>query len=58
LESCKVVPVRFESDGYFMVADNWGGGGHEGGHYDATLGKDESIGHFLVHAPDPTDGFK
>jgi hypothetical protein len=54
-----VVPVRFESDGYIMVADNWGHeDGHDGGHYDATLGKDENIGWFRVHAPNPTDGLK
>lgn len=58
MEKCKFVPVRFESDGYLMVADNWGhDGGYSGGHYDATLGKDGSEAWFRVHAPNPTDGY-
>lgn len=59
MDKCKFVPVRFESDGWLMVADNWGhDAGYSGGHYDATLGQDESIAWFRVHAPNPTDGYK
>ncbi|XP_068731564.1 uncharacterized protein [Montipora capricornis] len=58
MEKCKFVPVRFESEGWLMVADNWGNDwGHDGGHYDATLGKDVSKAWFRVHAPNPTDGY-
>ncbi|XP_032233916.1 uncharacterized protein LOC116616129 [Nematostella vectensis] len=58
LEKCKVVPIRFESEGWLMVADNWGNpNGYNGGHYDATLGKDLSDAYFRIHAPNPTDGY-
>ena len=57
LEKCKFIPVRFEDDGYLMVADNHGSsGGYSGGHYDATLGKDLDEAYFRVHAPNPEDG--
>ncbi|XP_015759384.1 PREDICTED: uncharacterized protein LOC107338663 [Acropora digitifera] len=59
MEKCQFVPVRFESDGWLMVADNWGkDGGYSGGHYDATLGQDVSKAWFRVHAPNPTDGYR
>lgn len=59
MEKCKFVPVRFENDGWLMVADNWGSEeGYGDGHYDATLGKEDSKAWFRVHAPNPTDGFK
>jgi hypothetical protein len=54
LKKCKVIPVRFESDGYFMVATNVGS---QAGHYDASLGKDDKMGYFRVHAPNPTDKY-
>lgn len=59
LGRCKFIPVRFKSDGYMMVADNWGSieaERHEG-HYDATLGKDESQAWFRVLAPNPSDHY-
>ena len=60
LDKCKFVPLRFESEGLFMIADNWGhDDGHDGGHYDATLGKEDgNKAYWRVHAPNPTDGLK
>lgn len=59
MNECKVIPARFESDGYFLVADDWGSvKGYAGGHYDATLNKTDSNSWFRVHAPNPTDGYK
>ena len=58
IEKCQFVPVRFESDGWLMVAKNGGYDGGYKGHYAATLGKDGSDAWFRVHAPNPTDGYK
>ncbi|XP_048588855.1 uncharacterized protein LOC5512704 [Nematostella vectensis] len=55
MERCKVVPKRFENDGWLMVADNKGN--PDGEHYDATCGKEQSDAYFRIHAPNPTDGY-
>ena len=57
MEKCKFVPVRFESEGWLMVADNWGSENGYDGHYDATLGQNINDAWFRVHAPNPTDGY-
>ena len=42
-----------------MIADNWGGSGHNGGHFDGTLSdKKQSFSYWRVLAPQPKDYFK
>ena len=38
LDKCKFVPIRFESEGWLMIAENYGHeDGVNGGHYNATF---------------------
>jgi len=57
MEKCMVMSRRFSDDAWHMITDDWGGNGHDG-HFDGTLGTDNSKQHayWRVHAPNPTDG--
>lgn len=57
LDNCMFMSRRFADDEWHMIADEWGGSGHDG-HFDASLGTEDSRTHayWRVHAPNPTDG--